>query len=74
MVGLEPLTCPVGATEVMMIVRLGLPRAPLLLPGPVLRLLRLLTRFQLLCSNDNSSGKRRAGRGVYLQQAPETRL
>src|SRR5918997_6421647 len=50
MVGLEPLTCPVGPTEVMMIVRLEPPRPPdLLLPGP----LRLLTRFQLPRSDVN---------------------
>jgi hypothetical protein len=53
MVGLELLTTPVGATEVMMIVRLEPPRPPdLLLPGP-LRLLRLLTRFQLPRSDVN---------------------
>src|SRR5215213_5571340 len=53
MVGLEPLTCPVGPTEVMMIVRLEPPRPPgLLLPGP-LRLLRLLMRFQLPRSDVN---------------------
>ncbi len=46
MVGLELLTTPVGATEVMRIVRLEPPRPPgLLLPDP-LRLLRLLMRFQ----------------------------
>ncbi len=79
MVGLELLTSPVGPTEVMMIVRLGLPRlAPLLLPGPILRrdllgprLLRLLTRFQLLRGNVNLSGKQRAGRGIHLQQTPQ---
>jgi hypothetical protein len=50
MVGLELLTTPVGATEVMRIVRLEPPRPPgLLLPGP----LRLLTRFQLPRSDVN---------------------
>ena len=53
MVGLGLLTTPVGATEVMRIVRLEPPRPPgLLLPGP-LRLLRLLTRFQLPRSDVN---------------------
>ena len=53
MVGLGLLTTPVGPTEVMMIVRLEPPRPPgLLLPGP-LRLLRLLTRFQLPRSDVN---------------------
>ena len=74
MVGLELLICPVGATEVMMILRLCPPRfAPLALPGP-LRLLRLLMRFQVLPSNVDVAGKRRAGRGVHLQRAPEMRL
>ena len=74
MVGLELLMVPVGLTEVMMIVRLGLPRPMrLLLPGPVL-LLRLLTIFQLLRSNVNLRGKRRAGRETHLQQTPEMRL
>jgi hypothetical protein len=50
--GLELLTCPVGPTEVMRIVRLEPPRPPgLLLPGPLLRLLPLLMRFQLLRSD-----------------------
>jgi hypothetical protein len=73
MVGLELLMVPVGLAEVMMIVRLGLPR-PIrrLLPGPLL--LRLLTIFQLLRSDVNLRGKRRAGRETHLQQIPEMRL
>jgi hypothetical protein len=55
MVALEPLTTPVGPTEVMRIVRLEPPRPPgLPLPGP--RLLRLLTRFQLLRGDVNVVG------------------
>ena len=74
MVGLELLMVPVGLTEVMMIVRLGLPRPmPLLPPGPLL-LLRLLTIFQLLRSYVDLRAKRRAGRETHLQQIPEMRL
>src|SRR3712207_7714308 len=74
MVGLELVTCPVGATEVMMILRLPRPRPTplLLLPGPLREdLLRLLTAFQLLRSNVNVAEKRRAGRRVHLKQVPE---
>src|SRR5919202_6292581 len=68
-----PLTSPVGLAEVMRILRLGPPRfRPFALPGP-LRLLRLLMRFQLLRSDVNVVGKRRAGRGIYLRQTPEMR-
>ncbi len=73
MVGLELLMVPVGLAEVMMIVRLGLPRPmPLLPPGPLL--LRLLTIFQLLRSYVDLRAKRRAGRETHLQQIPEMRL
>ena len=65
MLALGPLICPVGLAEVMRIQRLGPPRfAPFALPGPLLRLLRLLMRFQLLRCNINVIGKRRAGRGT----------
>src|SRR5215210_5423378 len=68
-----PLTSPVGLAEVMRILRLGPPRfRPFALPGP-LRLLRLLMRFQLLRSDVNVVGKRRAGRGIYLRRTPEMR-
>ena len=56
MVGLGLLTTPVGSAEVMRIVRLEPPRPPdLLLPDPVLRLLRLLTRFQLLSKSHHET-------------------
>jgi hypothetical protein len=76
MVGLGLLTTPVGPTEVMSIARLEPPRPPgLLLPGPVLRLLRLLTRFQLLSESrhETTNKKVKQEQPGFLDERREAR-